>query len=61
VIPSSNVGFRYGRPTVYLEWKNKKFIHAFFGKMPLKSAAEGQKPDSNIYFWCKFSLEGRRK
>jgi hypothetical protein len=32
VIQPSNAGFRYDRPTVYLEWKGKKFIHTFVGK-----------------------------
>jgi len=61
VIQPSSSGCRYDRPTVYLEWKDKKFIHTFVGKMPLKSGAEGQEIYSNIHFWCKFSLEGRRK
>jgi hypothetical protein len=61
MIQLSNAGCRYDRPTVDLEWSDKKFIRTFVGKMPLKSAAEGQKLGSNIHFWCKFSLEGRRK
>jgi hypothetical protein len=42
VIQPSNAGCRYDRPAVYLEWKGKKLIRTFVGKMPLKSAAEGQ-------------------
>jgi len=61
VIQPSNAECRCDRPTVYLEWKGKKFIHTFVGKMPLNSTAEGQELGSNIHFWCIFSLEGRRK
>jgi hypothetical protein len=61
VTQPSNAGCRYDRPTVYLEWKGKKLIHTFVGKMPFKSTAEGQKLGSNIHFCCKFSLESRRK
>jgi len=63
VIQPSIAGCRYDRWTVYLERKDKKFIHSFVGKMPLKSAAEGQELQvgSDIHFWCKFSLEGMRK